>query len=109
MGGGTGSNPSRASGGDTLGGILDSLFGPSVRQERRLQFGEDPMEEVWMIGGVFLEHFVTIFDFDNARLGFAEPAGGVHELTTLNELPASQAGVLAADSATGRHSYLGLV
>lgn len=30
-------------------------------------------EEIWMLGGVFLEHFVTIFDFDNARLGFAEP------------------------------------
>jgi len=32
----------------------------------------DP-NELWMIGGVFLEHFVTIFDFDNAQLGFAEP------------------------------------
>merc|ERR1712232_222527 len=29
--------------------------------------------EHWMIGGMFLEHFVTIFDFDNARIGFAEP------------------------------------
>jgi len=35
----------------------------------------DP-NELWMIGGVFLEHFVTVFDFDNARLGIAEPAGG---------------------------------
>jgi hypothetical protein len=33
-------------------------------------------DEPWMIGGVFLEHFVTVFDFDNARMGFAEPAQG---------------------------------
>merc|ERR1712190_659313 len=53
-----------------LGGLLSGLFG------RRLQlFGPSQQEEdVWMMGGVFLEHFVTIFDFDNARLGFAQRA-----------------------------------
>lgn len=34
---------------------------------------EDPMADVWVLGGVFMERFVTIFDFDEARLGFAEP------------------------------------
>jgi len=29
-------------------------------------------EEPWMIGGMFLENFVTIFDFDNKRMGMAE-------------------------------------
>jgi len=63
-----------------------------------------------MIGGVFLEHFVTVFDFDNARIGFAEPAGGVHELTTLNEvLPASAAEALSDPSVGGRSCYLGLL
>jgi len=32
-------------------------------------------DELWMLGGVFLEHFVTAFDFDHGRLGLGEPAG----------------------------------
>ncbi|CAK0856481.1 unnamed protein product, partial [Prorocentrum cordatum] len=32
-------------------------------------------EEPWMIGGVFLENFVTVFDFDNKRMGMAEIDG----------------------------------
>jgi len=52
-------------------------------QKRRLQmllpwpFGgsQTQPEEPWMIGGMFLEHFVAVFDFDNARLGIGEPAG----------------------------------
>merc|ERR1712012_28021 len=43
-----------------------------VVNSRRLQWDQykNPMEDVWMIGGVFLEHFVTIFDFDGERMGF---------------------------------------
>merc|ERR1712079_924847 len=33
--------------------------------------------DVWVLGGVFLERYVTIFDFDNARIGFAEPVNQV--------------------------------
>ena len=32
---------------------------------------EDPTEDLWMIGGVFLERFITIFDFDGGRLGYS--------------------------------------
>jgi len=89
--------------GGLLGGLLGSLFGPSMSNKvlpqqsgvvtpsdtslrammgRRLQNlgyptpATDP-NEYWMIGGFFLEHFVTIFDFDNGRLGFANPASGL--------------------------------
>jgi len=87
-------------GGDpALGALLGALFGhPIVVREapgRRLQFGQptqDPMADVWMIGGVFLERYVTIFDFDGGQIGFAEPAGGPISLrpTTLDAvLPAA--------------------
>merc|ERR1711933_648308 len=32
------------------GSLVNNLFG------RRLQYGQDPTEDIWMIGGVFLEH-----------------------------------------------------
>jgi len=67
--------------GGILGGLLGSLLGPGgVTLGRRLQNlpypspATDP-NEYWMLGGVFLEHFTTIFDFDNGRLGFANPPG----------------------------------
>jgi len=99
--------------------LLGALFGPGIvvrRVEpagapsapggRRLQgfgvpFGppppRDPLADVWMIGGVFLERYITIFDFDKAQIGFAEPKGGPVSLrpsaSTLSEvLPASVAG-----------------
>jgi len=90
--------------GSILGGLLGSLLGPggmstqvlpqksggaapaladtSSTWGRRLQNlayptpATDP-NEYWMLGGVFLEHFTTIFDFDNGRLGFANPPAGV--------------------------------
>merc|ERR1719410_1950033 len=76
-----------AADGETLGALLGALFGPSVEvrpvggaANRRLQYGampmEDPTEDLWMIGGVFLERYVTIFDLEEGRVGFAEPAGG---------------------------------
>merc|ERR1719221_313972 len=40
---------------------------------RRLQVEED---DLWVLGGVFLERFVVTFDFDHERIGFAEPEGG---------------------------------
>jgi len=32
------------------------------------------MESLWVLGGVFLQRFVTVFDFDQGRMGFAHPA-----------------------------------
>lgn len=32
-------------------------------------------DELWMLGGVFLEHFVVAFDYDHGRMGLGEPAG----------------------------------
>jgi len=36
---------------------------------------ELPVGDIWVLGGIFLERFVTVFDFDNGRMGFAEPTG----------------------------------
>lgn len=71
----------------SIGGILDSILGDgSLGVHHHHGVASEPapasvaqpsaMDEPWMIGGVFLEHFVTIFDFDNARMGLAEPAQG---------------------------------
>lgn len=55
----------------------------------------NPMQDLWVIGGVFMEKFVTIFDFDNKRVGFAEPLNPVLRLeqtsTSYQERSASQA------------------
>lgn len=45
------------------------LYPPTTR---RLQ--EDVLQNTWVLGGVFLEKFVTVLDFDNKRIGFADPA-----------------------------------
>lgn len=46
-------------------------------EERRLQgmllaTPVDDMDDVWVLGGAFLEHFITVLDFDNKRIGFAK-------------------------------------
>jgi hypothetical protein len=33
-----------------------------------------PVDDLWILGGVFLERVVTVLDFEEARVGFAEPA-----------------------------------
>jgi hypothetical protein len=32
---------------------------------------QDPSESLWVLGGVFMEKFVTVFDFDTKKVGFA--------------------------------------
>lgn len=44
--------------------------------------GEDPVAGLWVLGGVFMEKFVTIFDFDRKRVGFAEPLQSVTSIET---------------------------
>lgn len=44
-----------------------------------------PMDDLWVLGGVFLERYLTAFDFDNARFGVAEPYADIKpELQVLN-------------------------
>jgi len=45
---------------------------PSSPTSRRLQ--ADLLQNTWVLGGVFLKEFVTVLDFDNKRIGFADPA-----------------------------------
>mmetsp|Transcript_71254 Transcript_71254/g.201976 ORF Transcript_71254/g.201976 Transcript_71254/m.201976 type:complete len:734 (-) Transcript_71254:495-2696(-) len=60
--------------------VEDGLDG--ILQARRLQAAqpvwdgpstEDLDENLWVLGGVFLERFVSILDFESGRIGFAEP------------------------------------
>jgi len=71
-----------------LGGLMNGLHGlmgggqPGNGGNYGTPLGQpqpasDP-QEYWMIGGFFLENFVTVFDFDNARLGFAQPPGSYY-------------------------------
>merc|ERR1712032_883625 len=82
---------------------------------RRLQLGplplwggpiENPMDDLWVLGGVFLERYVTILDFDNARIGFAEPAAGVASFE-MGE-PGTM-GAFLAESQDGAVSHLWLI
>mmetsp|Transcript_94905 Transcript_94905/g.241318 ORF Transcript_94905/g.241318 Transcript_94905/m.241318 type:complete len:722 (-) Transcript_94905:254-2419(-) len=86
-----------------IAGALNGLFG-----SRRLQFGglnlplpgmKDPTEDLWVLGGVFLEHFVSIFDFDNAQLGFCEPSGAPAAAVQPVSYRAVAAGPLSAEAA----------
>lgn len=43
-------------------------------EKRRLSDSETP-NNLWVLGGPFLEHFVTVMDFENSRIGFAQPVG----------------------------------
>lgn len=108
------SAPPPSSSDQSLDGLLDSIFGSSTTS-RRLQYGEpnvmhDPAEDLWMIGGVFLERFVTIFDFDNGRLGFAEPAAGVVPLSTsrLNAVNLQGDAIMKHIPAVQRNSFASL-
>eukprot|EP00931_Biecheleriopsis_adriatica_P105544 TRINITY_DN8010_c0_g1_i1.p1 TRINITY_DN8010_c0_g1~~TRINITY_DN8010_c0_g1_i1.p1 ORF type:complete len:680 (+),score=129.12 TRINITY_DN8010_c0_g1_i1:50-2041(+) len=55
-----------------LDSILQDPFGLSGGQP--MQEPQESDTEMWILGGMFLERFVTIFDFDKGQIGFAEPA-----------------------------------
>eukprot|EP00913_Durusdinium_trenchii_P001995 g1845.t1 len=40
-------------------------------------------QDLWILGGMFLERFVVSFDFDQGRMGFAEPVGKTQDLDTI--------------------------
>jgi len=47
--------------------LLDGLFGgPEMH---------DPQDDLWILGGVFLQHFVSIYDFEQERMGFCDAVG----------------------------------
>lgn len=75
-----------------LGDLLSGLgFGGGGQSQQPQQPGYQPpaaMDEPWMIGGMFLEHFVTIFDFDNAQMGLAEPTTASRQLGGYDAAPA---------------------
>merc|ERR1711920_805372 len=55
-------------------GILVKPHQQTQRHSRLLQsVEEDPMHDVWVLGGVFIDRFATVFDFWGHRLGFADP------------------------------------
>lgn len=48
---------------------------PGLTKRRRLA-AERSVEELWILGGAFLEHFAVLLDFHGKRLGFAVPSSG---------------------------------
>ena len=71
----------------TQGGILEIPLDPAGVEE--------PAEDLWILGGMFLERFVVSFDFDEGRMGVAEPASSTEGLDTigmanLRGVPASE-------------------
>jgi len=77
---------------------------------RRLQTDD---ENMWMIGGVFSKYYVTVFDFDRSRMGFAEPFNEVEPpfqyqgLYSIGPLPPDLLGEQPSGWCLG--AYLGLV
>jgi len=76
---------------------------------RRLQLGglpiwggpvQEPMDDLWILGGVFLERYVVAFDFDNARIGFAEPQGGAEAIPLQPYRLDAEGGAMAASGST---------
>lgn len=57
---------------------------PMAGQPMEVPLEANPMADVWVLGGVFMEKFVTIFDFDQKRVGFAEPLNPVIRLDQTN-------------------------
>jgi len=72
---------------------------------RRLQLagvpalGAGPMDDLWVLGGIFAGRYITAFDFDNSRLGFAEPMAdikpvlqtlGLHEVKSVQVQPPTE-------------------
>ncbi|KAA8913587.1 aspartic peptidase domain-containing protein [Sphaerosporella brunnea] len=60
----------------SLGGIRDEKTGRmassivSIPGDRGLEMFSD-MQNLWVIGGIFLDNFVTVFDFEKRKVGFA--------------------------------------
>lgn len=56
---------------------IPGLSGAMVNRRLQMQFPglHGPGDDLWVLGGVFLEHFVSIYDFDSRRLGFCDPSG----------------------------------
>jgi len=85
----TGAGAEAASEANKATGAKEELA--AADEGRRLQTGDS---EMWMIGGVFMKYYITIFDFDHARMGFAKPkqrvmppAFGQDQLWEMGPLP----------------------
>jgi hypothetical protein len=55
------------------GRLVSSIISVPPREDGDDVF-EGEMENVWIIGGIFLDNVVTVFDFDLKRVGFADIA-----------------------------------
>lgn len=60
-----------------MGGILEIPLDPAGEEE------DVDAPELWILGGMFLERFVVSFDFDQGRMGVAEPASSTEGLDTI--------------------------
>lgn len=83
-----------------------------------MQFGGFPfgavsqhsaMDDLWVLGGVFLQHFVSIYDFDKKRLGFCEPKAMAPSLGSAPEMSGLSAISAPTSPAASAHQGFGQV
>merc|ERR1712013_842070 len=71
-GGTGGAGGARGSGGAGGAGRSSGSPSPPVMPFPFAEPIEQPAEPKWVLGGVFMEQFVTVFDFDTQKVGFGE-------------------------------------
>eukprot|EP00434_Breviolum_minutum_P036997 symbB.v1.2.032789.t1/scaffold3983.1/size46898/2 len=64
-----------------MGGILEIPLDPAG-EEDTMRHGEHA-PDLWILGGMFLERFVVSFDFDQGRMGVAEPVKSTEGLDAI--------------------------
>jgi hypothetical protein len=76
---------------------------PKTAYVRKLGAASPPgvIDEMWVLGSVWLEHYVVILDFDNERIGFAEPLVLKNKTAT-----APQRITLSSDNGSSSHRPL---
>lgn len=64
------------------------------------------MDDVWVLGEAFLQHFVVTLDFEQSRIGFAKPAASNGLANMNHKIQIDEATVLKSPRGGGLHTAL---